>query len=131
MRALLIASTLTVLLAMAVAIPGCAGGPPSEEPGISGSVTTVQAAGDSVVMLVEAPSGSSYPVGDKASVTIGPKTRAVDETGAKIDAASITAGTRVDVWFEGPVAESYPVQGTAGWVRAYQRGTVAPSAPGY
>jgi len=81
-------------------------------------------------MLVEAPPGAQYPVGDKASVTVATSTKVIDEAGASVDAASLTAGTRVDVWFDGPVAESYPVQGTASWVRAYQRGTVAPGAPG-
>ncbi|MBI5232379.1 MAG: DUF3221 domain-containing protein [Coriobacteriales bacterium] len=126
--------TMTFAVCMAVSaallLSGCSN-TPKGEPAISGDVTAVDnAAQGGIVMLVEAPGGTSYSVGDKASVSVTDKTKVVDETGAKVEPRGITVGQRVDVWFEGPVAESYPVQGTAGYVRVYQRGTAPPNASG-
>jgi len=42
--------------------------------------------------------------------------RAADGSVSAAEAEDIAVGTVVEAWFEGPVAESYPVQATAGTV---------------
>ncbi len=109
-------------VALAFALAGCDAirsamppKPPERPADMSGAVTTIDktpAAGDVLgSMLVEDPNGT-----DKAQVTVTAKTtvfvKMTDKTGAATFADLMT-GDRVQVWFTGPVAESYPVQGTA------------------
>ena len=110
--------TLVLVLACALALSACTPSLPSDPPGITGTVTSVVAGdGRPASMLVEGP--SPQPAGalaDKAQVAIPPNTMFFDATGkaASLDAiAHIGAGTKVRVWFEGAVAESYPIQGSA------------------
>jgi beta-N-acetylhexosaminidase len=108
--AVLIACVLVVMSA----VVGCGTRPPDGPPGITGSVTSL-VAGDErpASMLVE---GAAQPAGaasDKAQVTVNPGTMFFDAAGAPAKAAGIRVGTKVRVWFDGPVAESYPVQGSA------------------
>ncbi|MEZ6141989.1 MAG: DUF3221 domain-containing protein [Zavarzinella sp.] len=54
---------------------------------------------------------------DKASVRVNEKTKILRLQGDKLVPATLKdlkEGGQVDVWLVGPVAESYPVQGTAG-----------------
>jgi hypothetical protein len=96
---------------------------PSGDPSITGVVTTADA-GDSATatdpvsfFLIDEGSGDY----DKASVTVTDDTawyrRTTDgyETIARPTAGELT-GKMVEVRFTGAVAESYPVQATAGWV---------------
>jgi hypothetical protein len=75
-------------------------------------------AGPTLALLIEDESGDY----DKASVTTTTETtwyEVVDGTLAGLDTAPDAAaltGRTVAVAFMGPVAESYPVQATAGWV---------------
>lgn len=65
-------------------------------------------------ILVEAVPGEQ--AGDKISLRIDPDTPLLrdTETGAvTIDFDDLAEGDDVDVWVSGPVAESYPLQGTA------------------
>jgi beta-N-acetylhexosaminidase len=109
---------LLLAVALGVALSGCAPTLPSDPPGITGSVASVVAGdGRPASMLVEGsrsqPSGA---ISDKAQVTIPPSTMffAADGKAASLDSvAHIAAGTKVRVWFQGAVAESYPVQGSA------------------
>jgi hypothetical protein len=112
--ALLVAGiALVVLIAT-----GCAPSLPSDPPGITGTVTSV-VSGDErpASFLVEGPSPQpTSSVADKALVSVPPATVffGADGTAASLQSvASITKGTKVRVWFEGAVAESYPVQGSA------------------
>ncbi|MDR3687289.1 MAG: DUF3221 domain-containing protein [Coriobacteriia bacterium] len=92
--------------------------PPSEPAGITGSVASVVSGdGRPASMLVES-TGTPIAgaISDKAQVNIPPATMFFDSSGkvATLDSiAHIAKGTRVRVWFEGAVAESYPVQGSA------------------
>jgi hypothetical protein len=77
-------------------------------------VGTVSPAGDGATILV---SGSGQV--DKASAFIDARTTLLREEASGTSAvllSQITVGSRVSVWFDGPVAESYPVQGHAGTV---------------
>ena len=102
-----------VLMLAALLLTACAG-VPTTPPGITGTVGTVSPAGDGATILV---TGSGQV--DKASVFIDARTVLLREDASGTSAAllsEITAGSRVSVWFDGPVAESYPVQGHAGTV---------------
>jgi len=110
---------LAVLAALALATVGCTGGPrpPDTDPSIRGTITTLTTTEDRASALVESAGEPLYDY-DKASVGITSDTKLLRETGEgtyeTIALADLAIGQEVDVWFEGAVAESYPVQATAG-----------------
>ena len=91
--------------------------PPSDPARITGSVTSVVSGdGRPASMLVESTGTPAGAISDKAQVNIPPATMffGPDGMAATLDSIGhIAAGTHVRVWFEGAVAESYPVQGSA------------------
>ena len=104
------------LLALAfVVASACGGGAASRAPDMTGFVTSVSGRPDGVTVLVEA--DPSHPsIGDKASVAVTSGTRITRRTqGGEVAATfrDLVPGLRVEVWFDGPVATSYPVQGKA------------------
>lgn len=111
-RTLLLVAVAAVVIATSI---GCAPSLPAEVPGvIVGTVTSLVPGDDRPAsILVEEPAPPADGVIDKAQVTIAPSTQVFGPDGAKATASSIVEGATVKVWFEGPVAESYPVQGTA------------------
>jgi uncharacterized protein DUF3221 len=104
MRALLV---LSVVVAAACAPSG----PPTREADISGVVT--QVSDDRATVLVEErpqdTAGSA-----KASVRITADTRLWTADGRRASAADIVLGSNVRVWYDGPVATSYPLQAKGG-----------------
>lgn len=106
-------------LALVLASAGCASKTiPAEEPYIEGLVTSVGTSGALPVFLVETdePPSSSYM--NKANVTTDADTTFFDGAGDPLDDGSgIETGIRVRVWIDGPIAESFPVQGTASAVQ--------------
>ena len=129
-------AALAVLAVLAAAVVGGCGGatavvppspspsapspsaPPSAPADITGAVIDLAgASGDSPpVLLVVADPGSTGAI-DRASVRVTKETVVWAARGGRGDAADLAAGQRVGVWFSGPVAESYPVQATAGVVQ--------------
>ncbi len=123
--AVLAALAVLVALPAAAALAGCGGTaspppatPPSGAADIIGVVRDLTPGGDagSVVLLVVADPGvtTSY---DRASVRVTPETAVWASAGEGRTAATgadLAEGQRVAVWFTGGVAESYPVQATAG-----------------
>jgi len=115
MRTRVLATVLA--LSMTLALTGCLPGPPDEPPSIRGTITTVTLGSDGLgSILVEGPiaNGTTF---DKASV------RVIEDTEILLKGADgwgrfafdgLAEGDTVEVWFTGPVAESYPVQATAG-----------------
>lgn len=110
-----------ILLAAALAA-GC-GMPsgatlPSEAPSFEGTIQQSSAIQGGRRILVEA----SPPVAGKepaAHVTVLSGAAVLAGSGGRIARASadeLVVGARVRVWFTGPVAESFPVQATAGTV---------------
>ena len=92
--------------------------PPSAPADITGVIDglSVSTGGDSLpVLLVVAAPGSTSSV-DRASVRVSKDTVVWTAQGTRGDAADLARGEQVGVWFSGPVAESYPVQATAGVV---------------
>ncbi|HHJ99232.1 MAG TPA: hypothetical protein ENN10_04730 [Actinobacteria bacterium] len=115
-----------VAAAAGLALVGCATSapePPSAEPDIRGVVTLVSDAGDGasfrVVWTNDDAIGAQADY-DAAQVTANADTgilsRAADGSVSNAAIGDIAVGTVVEAWFEGPVAESYPVQATAGTI---------------
>ncbi len=109
-------------LALIVACLGCAGGtpgdpdaasgirllPPSEAPDIRGTITAIAAAQVRIEERPDQETGSA-----KASVRLLPTTRILRRSGGVAAPADLRVGQQASAWFEGPVAESYPVQAAA------------------
>jgi beta-N-acetylhexosaminidase len=115
MRIRFAAAFLLVLLCLAQA--GCSRNGNENTIGIRGVVTHKSESGTEGTILVEGKveADTSY---DKASVRITKETLIQkDAMSRSFELSDIEIGSRVEVIFEGPVAESYPVQGTADAVR--------------
>lgn len=89
---------------------------PDREPDIRGEISElrpIDGSPDTIGTFVVRGSGNY----DYALVIMREDTKLLfdpgDSTARSIGAVEITDGDTVEVWFEGPVAESYPVQGTA------------------
>lgn len=109
MRKIITAFLLTALIAAAVSCSA------ADTIGIRGNVTALTANGDSIFIMVEGSveKDTSY---DKASVTVMAGASIVFRKDGKVSAAElsdIVMGSKVEVVFDGAVAESYPVQGKA------------------
>ncbi len=91
---------------------------PGEPVGIVGAITSIDRGGQQGAwgsLLVEGGEQPPGAVSDKASVRITEKTL-VARGGRWVAPDDLEVGMIVTVWFEGPVAESYPVQGTASFI---------------
>jgi acyl-coenzyme A thioesterase PaaI-like protein len=105
-----------VLLALAILVTSsCGGGAAKGAADMAGIITSVSGRSDGVSVLVE--SDPSTPTsGSKASVAVTSSTRITRRApGGDVTATArdLTPGVQVEVWFDGPVATSYPVQGKA------------------
>jgi len=115
-----------VALVAVLGLAGC-GGPklPSEPPAIRGEITSVTPAADGsgVTVLIEGAveADTSY---DKASVRVTSEADVwlvgADGSVEAIAPEDLGVGLRVEAWFTGPVAESYPVQATASAIAIIQ-----------
>lgn len=97
---------------------GLTAGVPTDAASIIGDVTQVEATNGRIRILVEQiPTRSAgYPI---AWIAVSGGTDVVQRAGGTVSRGSsreLAVGMRVQVWFTGPVAESYPVQATAGTV---------------
>lgn len=104
--------TLALVLVFGV-IGGCARSLPERDPDMT-SAKIVDARRDpgSLTLMVEDASGSS----DAATVWVYEQTEVLKETSSGIREAvanDLVEGARVDIWFDGPIAASYPPQGSA------------------
>lgn len=108
------------LAGVAMLAIACSTGTPAEPAGITGKVTAVTRPTDpSVARLTILVEGGDQPAGavsDKASCAVTDNTTIRRENGDAATADDLKLGTSVRVWFTGPVAESYPVQGEASYV---------------
>jgi hypothetical protein len=91
--------------------------PPAAPGDITGAVRDVRrsTAGPAVLLVVaDDPAAGQV---DRAWVTVTPATAVWTAKGRRGDAGDLKRGEVVAVWFDGPVAESYPVQAKAGAIR--------------
>ena len=112
--------TLPLMLVLALTIRASA---QEAKPDIHGPADKVTAANDATKkngilgsMLIETPKDAKFAY-DKAFVRVNNKTKIQKMNGKLVEDAKfeeIRNGVKVSVWFTGPVAESYPVQATAG-----------------
>lgn len=101
---------------VALLLAGCAArpaaGPPADAaPDIIGAVSSRR--GATLLVTQDSTRSAGYP---GASVRVTSATR-VERGTTPASADELRVGTRVEVWFAGPVMESFPVQATAGRVR--------------
>ena len=118
---------------LALVLVSCADRAPSRPPDIVGQITrattSVVDGARRINILVEAVptdlSGSA-----KALVTVDRSTRifhANANVAARVE--DLLPGATVSVWFDGPVAESYPVQARAGTLLVMTNANAQPVAP--
>ena len=91
--------------------------PTYTEPGIRGHITKIYSGNGNVSILVEGniEEDTQY---DKALVRITDDTMIQkDDMSRLFEVTDLKVGDRVEVYFTGPVAESYPVQAVASIVR--------------
>ena len=116
----LISSLLSImLLALLTSCAFDSAALPKQEPDIRGSITQINPESDDPnifgTMLVESQQETNTHY-DKAAITVTTETRISEQTAQDRQPANFEAlqvGQRVEVWFTGPVAESFPVQATA------------------
>ncbi len=112
---------LTITIVM-LSVSGCSAGQEgSQEPGsqigIRGIITDISLTEDGASVMVEGQVEEDT-IYDKASVRINTDTMIQkDDMSRLFEISDLRVGDRVEVIFAGPVAESYPVQGTAAIVR--------------
>lgn len=118
-------ATAALLAASLLPAVGCAADEvPSEAPGITGTITDVLETADGASIRVEGGTQPAGAVSDKAQVAVTGETDLFGADGTKLDGAEeLAVGQTVRVWFTGPVAESYPVQGTAAAVQVVSSAT--------
>ena len=88
---------------------------PNGPPSIRGTITSVAPLGGQGVILVEA-RPQDRAGSDKASVTVNAATRIYRgrvSASTKVSFSDLSNAQLVEVWFNGPVLTSYPVQATA------------------
>ena len=111
---------------LALVLAGCAAekatapGIPVTPAGITGRITSISANG-AYRGTIRVESDPTTPSGPKALVTVTGETaiyRIIQTpvSTAETDFRGFDVGQWVRVWFDGPVLESYPVQGSAGTV---------------
>lgn len=88
---------------------------PDSKPDIRGAITKADSTSGNRSILVEENPGDASG-SQKALARLNDQTRIYQRSGSdleKIDQSALTTGKKVSVWFDGPVAQSYPVQGSA------------------
>ncbi len=102
---------LWLLVPIVFLLAACASSPPTRAPDITGEITRLTDVSGGLQLLVETvPSDTAGSA--KASVRTDSSTRWFAGS-ATYDASQLRQGMRVSVWFDGPVAMSYPVQAKA------------------
>ena len=120
MRRILLA---TCLAAIAVALTACSLSPPDSEPDIGGPVSQVTESGPGSGSFLVEETGVDGGSANAAVVRVDEGTTILLEDGDGYSPGDFAAiGGEVHVWFEGPVAESWPLQATAGTVVVRERG---------
>ncbi|MBN2848524.1 MAG: hypothetical protein JXP72_08785 [Coriobacteriia bacterium] len=107
---------LVLMLAFATVLGACSAGPtvPDADPSIRGAITSLSPGKDGEVSILVEAAGAPLFDYDKASVNVTMDScvllQRADGSLEQVAQSDLTIGQEVDVWLEGPVAESYPVQ---------------------
>jgi hypothetical protein len=119
-----LAALTAILMLGAVVVGGCGGptaqpassatAPPSTPADITGTIHDLTTADTGLPVLLVVDDGALKGTVDRASVAVTPDTVVWLLKGGRGSSADLGAGQMVSVWFDGPVAESYPVQARAG-----------------
>ena len=127
LRILLI--SLVALLALTVALIVMMGDastkPPSTDPDMrSARIAGAERTDDGWSLLLQVdPENVTSGSYDAASVRVDAKTklfRPAEDGYERVEMETVVLADMLDVWFTGPVAESYPVQATAGTIVVYR-----------
>lgn len=114
---IVIALTAGILIFSGCSIDNVGVNPTYTEPGIRGLITEKNSGNGNVSILVEGNIEEDTQF-DKALVKITDDTMIQkDDMSRLFEVKDLKVGDRVEVYFTGPVAESYPVQGAASIVR--------------
>jgi len=117
-----VALAVAVAAVAAAVVAGCGPHAPTEPPAMEGTIATAtpNAGGNAGSILVEGKAS----FGDKATFEIqGTMPILVQAKNGMLTSgafADLKPGLRVEVWADGPVRESYPVQATASMVLVVQ-----------
>lgn len=122
----------TIPVLVFIWLPGCnylATEPASEPAHTAGTITQAPSSlparfGGTYAFLIEeyperptGPSASPYTTGDKYHVTVKEQTRIERRTATgnvrSVSPEDIAVGLKAEVWFDGPILESYPAQALA------------------
>lgn len=87
---------------------------------IRGMITQIQASEDGGTILVETPSGDEVAEYDKAQIRVSQYIPIMLDN-QQLEFEQLEVGMYVAVQFEGPVAESYPVQAQAKYIEIMQQ----------
>ena len=107
---------LVLVSTLAMTLGACSGVPtlPDADPSIRGAITSLSPGKDGDVSILVEAAGTPLFEYDKASVNVTVDSRVLRESAdgsiEQVAQSDLAIGQEVDVWFEGPVAESYPVQ---------------------
>lgn len=85
-------------------------------PQMKGEILTLSMTGKISGIYVEGEESEAYSI-TAASVTIDENTKLFNEDGKTVKFSDLEEGDSVEIEFEGSIAESYPVQGTAKAIR--------------
>ncbi|HHX24893.1 MAG: DUF3221 domain-containing protein [Tepidanaerobacteraceae bacterium] len=111
---------LAAIFLLLVSVIGCSNSS-QDSVGIRGEITKITLSEDnritSILVEGEVESDTVY---DKASVRIVEDTVILDNSGQDVSLQELRQGMKVEVVFQGAVAESYPVQGNAKAIRVIQ-----------
>ena len=115
----------TILFLLVVVATGCSGkrdkSIPDTPPDIQGTITTLKRTASKnepsvAVVLVDAIAGIEAKY-TQASIKIDGKTHIADTIGNELKVEQLQEQHQIEVWFDGPVQESMPVQAHAAAVR--------------
>jgi len=109
-----IACMIVALSLLVLALTGCSTQEPVGSPDIRGIISAITMAetGDGGTLLVmgEIEDNTTY---DRAYISVDADVEITDMDGKRVAFRELSPRIEVEVWFTGPVAESYPVQATA------------------
>ena len=104
------------LTLISLGLTACDSSKDTFNPQMKGEILTLSTAGTAYGLYVEGEASEAYEY-TAASITLNNQTQLQDSNGKPLSFEDLDEGCWVEVEFEGPVAESYPVQAIAKTIR--------------